>query len=124
MASVYLAEDQRRDRQVALKLLAAELAHDDAFRAGMFHDTKTAAAIGHPSILPVYEAGQADGTLFAAMRYVRGGDARSLLNRLGPLPLGYAWLVIAQIASALDAAHAHGWAATSNPVTPTWLTSV
>ncbi|MFY9927090.1 MAG: serine/threonine-protein kinase, partial [Streptosporangiaceae bacterium] len=108
MATVYLAEDQRWDRQVALKLLAPELARDETFRARMIRESRAAAAIGHPNILPVYEADQADQTLFAAMRYVRGGDARSMLNRLGPLPFGYAWLVIAQVAAALDAAHANG----------------
>src|ERR1700761_6038132 len=108
MAAVYLAEDQRWKREVALKLLAPELASDRAFRTRMIEESLAAAAIGHPNILPVYEASKADQTLFAAMRYVRGGDARSLLNRLGPLPLGYAWLVIAQVAAALDAAHAQG----------------
>ena len=108
MAAVYLAEDQRWKREVALKLLAPELASDRAFRTRMIEESLAAAAIGHPNILPVYEASQADQTLFAAMRYVRGGDARSLLNRLGPLPLGYAWLVSAQVAAALDAAHAQG----------------
>ena len=62
----------------------------------------------HPHILPVYEADEADGTVYVAMRYARGGNARSLLSRLGPLPPGYAWRIVAQIASALDAAHAHG----------------
>jgi len=108
MAAVYLAEDQRWDRQVALKLLVPELARDETFRARMMRESKAAAAIGQPNILPLYETGQEGETLFAAVRYVRGGDARSLLNRLGPLPLGYAWLVIAQVAAALDAAHAHG----------------
>jgi serine/threonine protein kinase len=64
--------------------------------------------VDHPHIIPVYDADEASGTLYVAMRYVRGGDARSLLNRLGPLPFGHAWHIIAQIASALDAAHAHG----------------
>jgi serine/threonine protein kinase len=108
MATVYLAEDQRWDRQVALKLLVPELARDETFRAKMMRESRAAAAVGHPNILPVYEAGQDDQQLFAATRYVRGGDARSMLNRLGPLPFGYAWLVIAQVAAALDAAHAAG----------------
>jgi serine/threonine-protein kinase len=107
-AAVYLAEDERLHRQVALKVLAPELARDAAFRTRMIRESRAAAAVDHPHIIPVYEADEASGTLYVAMRYVRGGDARSLLNRLGPLPFGYAWHLIAQIASALDAAHAHG----------------
>jgi len=105
---VYLAEDERLHRQVALKVLAPELARDAAFRTRMIRESRAAAAVDHPHIIPVYEADEASGTLYVAMRYVRGGDARSLLNRLGPLPFGGAWHLIAQIASALDAAHAHG----------------
>jgi len=107
-AAVYLAEDERLHRQVALKVLAPELARDAAFRTRMIRESRAAAAVDHPHIIPVYEADEASGTLYVAMRYVRGGDARSLLNRLGPLPFGGAWHLIAQIASALDAAHAHG----------------
>ena len=58
--------------------------------------------------MPVFQADEADGTLYAAMRYVTGGDGRSLLSRLGPLPIGYAWRIVTQLASALDAVHAHG----------------
>jgi serine/threonine-protein kinase len=93
---------------VALKVLVPELAGDTAFRTTMIRESQAAAAVGHPHIIPVYEAGEADGIAYVAMRYIRGEDARSLLNRLGPLPFGYAWHIVAQIASALDAAHAHG----------------
>ena len=74
----------------------------------MISESRAAAALGHPHIVPVFEADEADGILYAAMRYVAGGDTRSLLSRHGPLPLGYAWRIVAQVASALDAAHAHG----------------
>ena len=107
-AVVYLAQDERSGRKVALKVVAPELARDDAFRARFLHEARAAAAVGHPHIIPVYEAGEASGILYLAMRYVQGGDARSLLNRLGPLPFAWAWTIIAQVASALDAAHAHG----------------
>jgi serine/threonine-protein kinase len=107
-AAVYLAQDELLHRQVALKVLAPELARDAAFRTRMIRESRAAAAVDHPHIIPVYEADEASGTLYVAMRYVQGGDARSLLGRLGPLPFGYAWHLIAQIASALDAAHAHG----------------
>jgi serine/threonine protein kinase len=107
-AAVFHAQDERLHRQVALKVLVPELARDAAFRARMIRESQAAAAVGHPHIIPVYEAGEADGIVYVAMRYVRGEDARSLLNRLGPLPFGYAWRIVAQIASALDAAHARG----------------
>src|SRR5258708_7125201 len=107
MAVVYLAQDERLDRTVALKIIAPELARDAAFRTRFLHESRAAAAVGHPNIIPVYDAGDAGGVLYVAMRYVQGGDARSLLNRLGPLPFGWAWSITAQVASALDAAHAH-----------------
>jgi serine/threonine-protein kinase len=107
-AVVYRAQDERLHRQVALKVMTPELAGDAAFRARMVGESRAAAALGHPHIVPVFQAGETDGTLYAAMRYLSGGDGRSLLSRHGPLPLGYAWRIVAQIASALDAAHAHG----------------
>jgi serine/threonine protein kinase len=107
-AVVYLAQDERSGQNVALKVLNPELARDDTFRAQFLHEARAAAAVDHPYIIPVYASGEADGTLYLAMRYVQGGDARSLLNRFGPLPFTWAWTIIAQVASALDAAHAHG----------------
>jgi len=107
-AVVYLARDERLRRRVALKVMAPDLARDTGFRTRMIGESRTAATLGHPHIVPVFEADEADGILYVAMRYVTGGDARSLLSRHGPLPLGYAWRIVAQIASALDAAHAHG----------------
>jgi serine/threonine protein kinase len=108
VAVVRLARDERLDREVAVKILAPELSADAAFRARFLSESRAAAAIGHPHIVPVYEAGDAGGVLYLAMRHVGGGDARSLLSRLGPLPFAWAWSVIAQVASALDAAHGHG----------------
>jgi serine/threonine protein kinase len=107
-AVVYLAQDERLQRRVALKVMIPELARETGFRTRMISESRAAAALGHPHIVPVFQADETDGALYAAMRYVTGGDGRSLLSRHGPLPLGYAWRVIAQIASALDAAHAHG----------------
>jgi serine/threonine protein kinase len=108
MAVVRLAHDERLDRKVAVKILAPELARDAAFRVRLLHQVRAAAKIDHPHILPVYEAGDASGIVYVVMRYVRGGDARSLLSPLGPLPYARAWKVIAQVASALDTAHAYG----------------
>ena len=110
--AVYLAQDEHQDqgvrRPVALKVMAAELASDADFRTRMIRESRAAAALGHPHVIPVFEADEADGVLYVAMRYVRGGDARSLISQLGSLPPGHAGRIIAQIASALDAVHARG----------------
>jgi serine/threonine protein kinase len=108
MAVVYRARDLRLDRTVALKLLAPELARNDTFRNRFSHESRVAAAIDHPHIVPVFEAGETDGVLYIAMRYVAGSDLRHLLDRQGPLALPTALRIAAQIASALDAAHEHG----------------
>jgi DNA-binding beta-propeller fold protein YncE len=108
MAAVFRAYDQRLDRLVALKVLAPALASDDAFRQRFVRESRAAAAVDDAHIIPVYAAGESDGVLFIAMRLVRGGDVRSLVDRVGPLPAGRAAEIIAQTASALDAAHARG----------------
>lgn len=107
MAVVYRARDLRLDRAVALKLLAPELARNDTFRKRFAHESRVAAAIDHPHIVPVFEAGEREGVLYIAMRYVAGQDLRALLDREGPLPPDKAGRIAAQVASALDAAHAH-----------------
>ncbi|MGK5549671.1 serine/threonine-protein kinase [Streptomyces sp. URMC 127] len=107
MAVVYRARDLRLGRIVALKLLAPELARNDTFRRRFGHESRVAAAIDHPHIVPVFEAGEADGVLYIAMRYVAGLDLRALLDRDGPLPPVVACRIAGQVASALDAAHAH-----------------
>ncbi len=108
MAVVFRAHDERLDRRVALKILAPGLALDEGFRQRFIRESRAAAAVDDPHIIPVFEAGEADGVLFIAMRLVRGGDVRSLLDRHGPLPPARAGQIIAQVAEALDAAHAHG----------------
>ncbi|MEV6836634.1 serine/threonine-protein kinase [Streptomyces sp. NPDC051133] len=108
MAVVYRARDLRLDRTVALKLLAPELARDDTFRRRFVQESQTAAAIDHPHIVPVFDAGETDGVLYIAMRYVSGSDLRHLLDLRGALPLPDAVRIAAQVASALDAAHEHG----------------
>ncbi|MFB6558972.1 serine/threonine-protein kinase [Streptomyces sp. NPDC056400] len=107
MAVVYVARDLRLDRRVALKLLAPELARNDTFRQRFAHESKVAATIEHPHIVPVFEAGEADGLLYIAMRLVEGPDLRVMLDRTGPLPVETAARIAGQVASALDAAHAH-----------------
>ncbi len=108
MAVVFRALDERLDRLVALKLLGPWLAADEAFRHRFLRESRAAAAVDDPHIIPVYEAGEASGVLFIAMRYVSGGDVRDLLRREGPLPAERAAAIISPVASALDAAHAAG----------------
>ncbi|ARP73601.1 serine/threonine protein kinase [Streptomyces pluripotens] len=108
MAVVFRARDLRLGRTVALKLLAPELARNDTFRKRFTHESQVAAAIDHPHIVPVYEAGETDGVLYIAMRYVAGSDLRHLLDRRGPLALPDTVRIAGQVASALDAAHEHG----------------
>jgi Protein kinase domain len=108
MAVVFRAVDERLGRQVALKMLAPALAPDEAFRHRFIRESRAAATVDDPHIIPVHEAGESGGVLFIAMRYVPGGDVRSLLYREGPLPPGRAAAIISPVASALDAAHAAG----------------
>ncbi|MGW6685085.1 serine/threonine-protein kinase [Streptomyces sp. NPDC054961] len=108
LSVVYRAVDLRLDRTVALKLITPELAGDGTFRRRFAQESRVAAAIDHPHIVPVFEAGESDGILYVAMRYIAGPDLRALLDREGPLPAATALRIAAQIASALDAAHEHG----------------
>jgi serine/threonine protein kinase len=108
MAVVYRADDDRLGRRVALKLLAPELAVDAAFRARFVRESRATVAVDHPNIVPVYDAGEADGFLFIAMRYVPGGDARSALAGKPWLTPELTCKIISQVAAALDAAHGHG----------------
>jgi serine/threonine-protein kinase len=108
MAVVYRARDVQLGRNVALKLLSPVLALDDAFRQRFIRESRAAAAVDHPYIIPIFAAGESDGVLFIAMRYVQGGDVRSLIDAEGPLPPDRAVGIITQVALALDAAHLHG----------------
>ncbi|MEV4571670.1 serine/threonine-protein kinase [Nonomuraea jabiensis] len=108
MAVVYLALDPRLSRRVALKILNPVLSVDDRFRQRFILESRTVASIEHPNIIPIYEANaDADGVLYIAMRYVDGLDLRRLIYDRGPLPIGQANQIFAQVAAALDAAHAH-----------------
>jgi serine/threonine-protein kinase len=108
MAVIYRAHDERLGRAVALKVLTPGLAQDEAFRQRFIRESRAAATVDDPHIIPVFEAGEASGVLFIAMRYVPGGDAGSLLRREGPLPPARVAAIISPVASALDAAHAAG----------------
>ena len=108
MAVVFRAQDERLQRQVALKILSPALASDETFRHRFIRESRSAAAVDDPHIIPIFEAGDADGMLFIAMRYVPGGDVGTLVYREGPLPMARAAAIISAVASALDAAHAAG----------------
>jgi DNA-binding beta-propeller fold protein YncE len=107
MGVVYRATELALDRPVALKLIAPELAGDDSFRERFLRESRLAASIDHAGILPVYAAGEADGELFLATRFVPGTDLRSLIDD-GPLPGERAIGLVGQVADALDAAHERG----------------
>jgi serine/threonine-protein kinase len=102
---VFRAIDEQLGRPVAMKVLAPAFTNDHAFRTRFINESHAAASVEHPHILPVYDAGEASGLLFIAMRYVPGGDVRSLVRKQGPLSVRRGWSIIAQIAAALDAAH-------------------
>jgi len=104
MAAVYQARDERLGRVVALKVLAG----DEALRRRFIREARAVAAVDHPHIIPVYEAGEADGVQFIAMRFVAGGTLQGVIRDSGALPPRRAAAFISQVASALDAAHAAG----------------
>jgi len=108
MGVVYLAEQVALSRKVALKVLAPELAEDPKFRDRFLRESRIAASLEDPNILPVHEAGEQDGALFIAMRYVKGIDLRRLIDEQGPLSPERTAAIISQVASALDTAHAQG----------------
>ncbi len=108
MSVVYRAENPRLGNIVALKLLSAELAEDEGFRERFVRESRTAASIPHPHIIPIYDAGDAEGVLYIAMRHVEGPDLKELAKDRGRLPPARVLRLGAQVASALDAAHALG----------------
>ena len=108
MGVVYKATQLALDRTVALKVIAAGLLEDQTVRARFVRESKVAASIDHPNVIPIYYAGEEQGIAYIAMRYVAGDDVRSLVRREGPLQPERAARIVSQIGSALDAAHAAG----------------
>jgi serine/threonine-protein kinase len=104
---VYRAEHVRLGRSAALKLLTPALGEAD-FRERFLRESRLAASLDHPSIVPVYDAGEADDVLYIAMQHIDGSDLKALLIAEGRLPVRRALRIVSQIASALDAAHARG----------------
>jgi DNA-binding beta-propeller fold protein YncE/predicted Ser/Thr protein kinase len=108
MGVVYRATQLALDRPVALKVIAGDLAGDEKFRRRFLSESRLAAQLEHPAVVPVYDAREDDGELIVSMRLIEGGDLRKLIDREGPLEPGRAVHLLGQVAEALDAAHAAG----------------
>jgi hypothetical protein len=108
MAVVYRAEDTRLGRKVALKVLSPALSEEERFQQRFVQESRLAASLDHPNIIPIYEAGNADGRLFIAMRYVVGHDMKVALAANSPMGASRTLRVFEQIGDALDAAHERG----------------
>lgn len=108
MGIVFRAEHLGLERKVALKLLAESLSEDDSFRQRFIRESKLAASMDHPNVIPIYGAGEADGLLYIAMRYVDGSDLKEVIKQEGALDPARVLVLLEQVASALDAGHARG----------------
>ena len=108
MGVVYLAFDLRLKRRVALKLMTPDLAIDERFRERFARESELVMSLEHPNVVPIHDAGELDGQLYLAMRYVEGTDLRALLRAEGALAPTRAVSIVRQVAHALDAAHARG----------------
>jgi serine/threonine-protein kinase len=108
MGTVFLATHERLARKVALKVIAPELAQDEEFRSRFLRESQLAASLDHPNVIPIYDADEVDGVLYLAMRYVGGPSLQTLIRRRGLLAPIETLRIAAQIAGALDAAHAAG----------------
>lgn len=105
MGSVYLATQIRLGRKVALKVLLPQWAENEEYRSRFIRESELAASIEHTNVLPVYDAGEVEGELYMAVRYIDGPNLRELLRAKRVLPLDRTLSIIRQVASALDAAH-------------------
>jgi serine/threonine protein kinase len=108
MSVVYRAKHLRLGMWVAIKVLAPELGSDDAFRERFLREAQMAATVDHPNVIPINDMGVHESSLYIVMRYVSGGDLKTLLAESGPLMPDRALTLLKPIASALDAAHANG----------------
>jgi hypothetical protein len=108
MSTVYQAENPRLGNVIALKVLAPELASDDVFRTRFLEESRIAAAMNHPHVIPIHDMGSGDGLLYIAMRCVSGTDLRQMISKRGRLLPDTAVFLLSQAARALDAAHRRG----------------
>ncbi len=108
MGTVYRATHLALDHVVALKVIAADLAADDAFRERFRSESRIAVSLRHPNVVPIHHAGEEDGLLFVTMDLIDGPDLRRLLIASGTLPADRAVAIVGQVAAALDVAHSRG----------------
>src|SRR6266851_3845471 len=108
MSVVYQAENLRLSSVIALKVLAPELAADDVFRARFLEESRIAASLNHPNVIPIYDMGSHEDLLYIAMRYVSGTDMRQMIKKRGRMLPDTALFLVGQAARALDAAHRKG----------------
>jgi serine/threonine protein kinase len=108
MGVVYLAVQLNLARKVALKVLAPQYAQQEEFRRRFLRESQTSGNLEHPNVVPVYDAGEIDGLLFIAMRYVRGLDLKNLIGHRGALESGQALHVLTEVSKGLSAAHRVG----------------
>src|SRR5438876_8276754 len=108
MGVVFRATDLRLDRAVALKLISSDLAKDEAFAARFVRESKVAASIDHPNVIPIYHAGEEDGRLYLTMRFVEGTDLGAALEHDRRLDPERALRIVTAVGAGLDAAHARG----------------
>jgi len=108
MGVVYRATHLALERPVALKVIARQYAGDEGFRKRFLRESRLAAQLDHPAVVPVFDAREEEGELIVAMRLIEGGDLKKRIASRGPLPSAEAVALLGQVASALDAAHAAG----------------
>jgi serine/threonine protein kinase len=108
MGIVYRAEELALQRPVALKLILPEYSSDKRFRERFRRESRIAAAIDHPNVIPIFDAGEENGVLYIIMRLVDGTDMRALIAAEGQLEPRRAASIVRQVGAALDAAHARG----------------
>jgi hypothetical protein len=108
MGVVYRARNLITDQLRALKVIAPALSADPRFRERFKRESRLAARLEHPNVIPLHEAREEDGRLYLVMRYVDGSDLASAIKHSGRLPLERALRVVSQVAAALDAAHGQG----------------
>ena len=108
MSVVYQAENPRLGSVIALKVLAPQLATDDTFRTRFLEESRIAASLNHPNVIPIHDTGSSDGLLYIAMRYVSGTDMRQMIKKRGRIVPSTAVFLLGQAARALDTAHRKG----------------
>ena len=108
MSIVFRAENPRLGNVIALKVLDPALASDDIFRTRFLEESRIAASMNHPNVIPIHDMGSSDGLLYIAMRCVTGTDLRQMLKKRGRLQPETAVFLLEQAARALDAAHRRG----------------